>query len=84
MPSWNELLNIEHWAREKIKKQIQADFLSALRRSASAYSTKTICAKNIMSTAADTLACYQVTQQQKRALKRAKKKYAALNTNASK
>ena len=84
LPSWNEILGMEHWARDKFKKQIQADFLSALRRTASAYSTKTTSAKSTMSIAADTLVSYQATQQEKRALRRAKKKLLAKKTSESK
>lgn len=55
LPSWNEVLGMEHWTRKDLKKSIQAGFLSALRASAETSSTRTISARNIMLTAAVTL-----------------------------
>ncbi len=82
LPSWNEILGMEHWARDKFKKTLQASFLSALQRSASDFSTKTTSAKNTMSIAAATLVSYQATQLEKRKLRRAKKKLKAQKTSA--
>lgn len=84
IPSWNEILKLEHWGRDKLKKEIQESFLSALQRSASDCSTRTISAKSTMSIAADTLVSYQATQRAKRASRRAKKKLEAMQNNASK
>src|SRR5690349_16140771 len=77
LPSWNDVLGMDHWARDRLKKGIQERFLSALQRSACDFSTKTTCARNTMSIAADTLASFQATQRAKRALRRAKKKLEA-------
>lgn len=77
LPSWNEILGMEHWARAKFKSDIQDAFLSELRRSAADSSTKTTSARNTMSIAADTLESYQATQRAKRALRQAKKKSEA-------
>lgn len=69
VPSWNEILGMEHWARDKRKKDIQAAFLSALRACAADLSTRTTSAKNTWSIAADTLASYQETALARRKLK---------------
>jgi len=61
---------MEHWGRAKLKEQIQQDFLSALRASASDSLTKTTSAKNIMLIAADTLDSYRVTLRAKRKSRR--------------
>lgn len=74
LPSWNELLGMEHWARYKLKDEIQVAFLSALYQSASDSSTKTTSQKSIMLTAAATLACYRKTARERRELKSASKK----------
>lgn len=74
LPSWNDLLGMEHWARYKFKSELSKRFLSVLRASGSASSTKTTSAKSTMSIYADTLELYLQTAQQKRALKLAKKK----------
>lgn len=72
VPSWNELLGMEHWARAKRKQEIQHAILYALRVSAADSSTRTTCAKNSLSMAADTLASYLVTPRAKPALKSVK------------
>lgn len=77
LPSWNDILGMEHWAREKFKKEIQDSFLSALRRSASDCSTTTTAVKSTMSIAADTLASYQATRLAERKLRQAKKRLEA-------
>ena len=84
LPSWNEILGMEYRKRDQFKKRIQATFLCALRASADASSMKTISARNIMSTAADTLDSYQATQREKRASKRASRKLTAMMKSASK
>lgn len=71
VPSWNEVLAMEHWARDKRKKEIQAAFLCALRACAGDSSMRTTSAKNTWSIAADTLACYQTTVQEQRKLRSA-------------
>ena len=74
LPSWNQILAMNHWTRMKFKNQLASDFLCALRASASACSMKTTFAKNTMSTSADTLASYLETKRLKRASKRASAK----------
>jgi hypothetical protein len=84
LPSWNAVLGQEHWARKKMKDQIQSDFLSALRATASDSLTRTTCAKNTMLIAADTLVSYRMMLRSKRALKSAKKRSEAKKKSASK
>lgn len=72
IPSWNEILGMEHWARYKYKDQVQVAFLSALRACAADCSMKTTSARSILLTAADTLGCYRATAQAKRKLRRSK------------
>ena len=71
LPSWNDILGMEQWARYKFKQELQKEFLSALRLSASDSSTLTTYAKNSMSIAADTLASYMETARLRRKLKSA-------------
>lgn len=74
LPSWNALLALGHWERAKLKKSIQAEFLSALRACESDCSTKTTSRRNTMWTAADTLDSYIQTSRVKRKLKLASAK----------
>lgn len=83
LPSWNDVLGMEEWARYRFKQQVQETFLCALRLSATDSSMKTTSAKNTMSIAADTLALYMTTARQQRALKSAKKKLEAKNVSLS-
>lgn len=53
LPSWNELLGKSHWERLKIKKRVQAEFLSALNLSENASSIPIICQKSGCSTVSD-------------------------------
>ncbi len=69
--SWNNVLQLEHHARQGLKLKIQNAFLSALRASVADSSTMTTSVRNTLSTAADTLASYQETVRAKRALKSA-------------
>ncbi len=86
LPSWNEILGLEHWGRYKLKKELAASFLSALRASAGSSSMRTTSVKNSLSTYADTLESYLATQQAKRKLRSLKKKLEdkARNISASK
>lgn len=70
VPSWNEILGMEHWGRAKKKQAIQSAFLSALLASASDSSTRTTSARNTLSTAAATLASYLTTTRDQRESKR--------------
>lgn len=74
LPSWNELLGMEHWARYALKEQIQVAFLSALYQSANDSSTKIISAKNSMLIAHATLESYRKIRREQRELKSASKK----------
>lgn len=74
LPSWNEILGMEHWARDKFKCQLQDAFLSALRVCARDCSTKTTSAKNIMSIAADTLDSYREMVRARRKSRRDRKR----------
>lgn len=67
--SWNNVLQLEHHARQGLKLKIQNAFLSALRASATDSLTRTTSARNTLSIAADTLASYQATAREQRALK---------------
>lgn len=69
VPSWNEILGLEHWGRQKKKLAIQRAFLSALQVSGNDLSTRTTSARNTLLTAADTLRLYETTVREKRALK---------------
>lgn len=70
LPSWNQVLALEHWGRAKLKEGIQTAFLSALRLSASDSLTRTTSAKNSMLIAADTLESYRGMLRAKRKSKR--------------
>lgn len=72
LPSWNQILAMQHWNRAKFKSDSMAAFESALRACAADSSTKTTFVKNTLSTAADTLASYRATLLAKRKLKSAK------------
>jgi len=81
LPSWNDILGMEQWARYKFKRQLADVFLSALRASAAACSTKTTSVKNTMLTFADTLERYLVMKQAERKSRLDKKKLAAKNAS---
>ena len=74
IPSWNEILGMEHWARDKYKTSVRENFLCALRATAQGSSTKTTFAKNILLTAAATLDSYDKTVRERRRLRSAKRK----------
>lgn len=74
LPSWNDILGMEQWARYKYKNEIQIAFLSALQASAGDCLTRTTSARNSMSIAAATLVSYREMAREKRKLKLLKKK----------
>lgn len=74
IPSWNDVLQLEPWARRKRKQEIQQAFLSALLKSAGALSTRTTFAKNSFSIAAATLVSSLEIRRQKSELRRANAK----------
>lgn len=83
LPSWNDLLGMEHWRRYQFKRELAETFLSALRAIDTASSTKTTSQKSTMLIYADTLESYLQTLQAKRKLKSLKKKLDAMNQNTS-
>jgi hypothetical protein len=74
LPSWNALLGMDHWARAKLKKSIQQDFISALSLSVNASSIPTILAKNGLSTVSDISVLFREMSQIKSHSKPAKGK----------
>jgi hypothetical protein len=83
LPSWNEILGMEQWARYKYKNELAAEFLSGLRHTGTDSSTKIISAKNTTSIYAATLESYLAMKQEKRKLKLAKSKQFAAKKSAS-
>ncbi len=81
LPSWNDILGMEQWARYKFKKQLADDFLCALRRSAGGSSTKITSAKSTLLTFVATLELYLATRQAERKSKLARKKSEAKSPN---
>lgn len=77
LPSWNDILGMEQWARYQFKRELADLFLSELRRSAGDCSTRTTCARNTMLTFAATLERYLATQQAKRKSKSDRKRLEA-------
>ena len=82
LPSWNDILGMEHWARHKFKKELANEFLSELRALERGSSTKTTSAKSTTLTFADTLALYLATKQEQRASRQrsVRRKKAKKNT----
>lgn len=75
LPSWNDILGMEQWARYKFKKELSDVFMFALQQSERASSTGTISAKNTMSIfCAIHLREYLETAQQRRLSRSANKK----------
>ena len=83
LPSWNDLLGMEHWARHKLKQELQETFLSALRRSDPTSLTKITYAKNTTSTYAATLELFMETARLRRELKLLKKKLGLVKESSS-
>lgn len=83
LPSWNEILGMEQWARYKFKNQLADDFSFALRQSGTDSSMKITSARSTMSTYSDTLESYRATKQARRALKRLKGKPPVTKKSAS-
>jgi hypothetical protein len=82
--SWNQVLQLQPFARQKLKGQIQRVFLSALLASASSCSTMTTSAKSTSSIAADTLASYRETLRVKRVSRQNSAKRAKANVHIQK
>lgn len=79
LPSWNDMLAMEHWERYLYKREVADAFLSELRRIAESCSTKTTSARNSWLTYADTLERYLAMRQEKRRLRLLKRRLAAKN-----
>lgn len=84
LPSWNDVLGMEHWSRHQLKKALQETFLSGLRQSDPTCSMKIIFAKNSMSIAADTLQSFMETARLRRELKLLKAKLEPTKESTSK
>lgn len=84
LPSWNAVLALHHWGRAKLKEEIQKDFLSALKTSATDSSTRIISQRSTMSIAYDTLVSYREMRQAKRKSRLAKKRLDAKKALGSK
>lgn len=84
LPSWNEILGMEMWARYKFKKELADAFLSALRATESACSTRTTFAASISSTFADTLERYLRMRQELRKSKSRKKRLERMSKSGPK
>ena len=76
LPSWNQILGMQHWTRKKFKDNLAKDFLCGLKALESGSSTKITSAGNITLTYSDTLESYLTTRQIKSKLKSAKKNQA--------
>jgi len=74
LPSWNQILGMEHWARYQFKDQLQLAFLYALQVAARDYSMRITSVKSTMSIAAATLVSYREMARAKRASNSGKKK----------
>lgn len=84
VPSWNEILAMEHWARHKFKEDLAKNFLSALRATAADSSIKTTSARSTMLTYAVTLASCLQTRREQRKLRSLRKKSALKNKSEPK
>jgi hypothetical protein len=77
LPSWNEILGMQHFSRQSLKSRLLKEFGFALRASAAACSTRTICAPSTLLTAAATLASFEMMRRERRKLRSAKKRLEA-------
>lgn len=74
VPSWNDMLAMQSWARMRRKDEIQRAFLSALRAAADDPLMTITCARNTLLTAADMLDSYRMTALDKRKSKQLAKR----------
>jgi hypothetical protein len=84
LPSWNAILAMEHWARDRYKTTLRENFLSALQLSARDCSTRTTYAKSTLSTAAATLASYDRMIRARRKLRSDKRRSEKASLSLSK
>lgn len=74
LPSWNEVLGIEQWARYKFKQDLAKSFELSLRASAKDSSMTTTLQRNSTLTYCATLESYQAMRREQRRLRLLKKK----------
>ena len=77
LPSWNQIMGMEQWARYKFKGELADVFLSSLRAIEGGSSTKTTSAANTTSTFYATLERFLLMRQELRKSKLLKKKLEA-------
>lgn len=82
LPSWNQILGLEHWARYQLKEKLAEDFLRELRAIEGDSSMRITSAKSTISTFADTLECYLKTRQELRKSRSAKKRLERRNQSS--
>jgi hypothetical protein len=83
LPSLNEILRMEEWARYKFKDKIANAFSAALRASEKDCSTRTTSSPSITSTYADTLEHCLAMRREQRRLRSIKKRLAKANPSVS-
>ena len=84
LPSWNDILGMEQWARYAFKKELAAVFSSALQQSERDSLTRTISAKNTtLIFSATLLAEHLEILRQRRILRSRNKKLAKANPKKS-
>ena len=66
LPSWNEILGMQHYSRHSLKKHLSTVFLSSLRATADDCSIKTTSAANTLLIYADTLESFLATRRAQR------------------
>jgi len=77
LPSWNQILGLEHWGRAKLKKKIQDEFISSLYLSANELSIPIICqlsGQQTLSGIATSFATTRLKMSQSKRLKGKRKK----------
>lgn len=83
LPSWNEILGMEQWARYKFKGELASVFLSVLEATEGDCSTRITSAVSSTLTYSATLRSYLRTRQEQRKLRSARKRLAAKNASLS-
>ncbi len=83
LPSWNDILGMEHYSRHTLKKHLAKEFLSCLRATAADSSIKIICAPSTLLTYAATLESFLAMRLVQRKSRLLKKKLALKNPNGS-
>lgn len=83
LPSWNDILGMEQWARYKFKNELADAFLSVLSRIANDSSTKTTLQRSTTSIYAATLESYLRMKQERRKSRQAKLKQSKAKKSES-